>query len=195
MGRWVLREGCRQLAEWREAGLVDPERFWLSVNVSAREYQEPDLVEAVVDIAEESGVPPSALALEITESSAVDLGAGSKFQALRERGLRNAIDDFGTGSSSFEYLTRIEADMLKIDRSFVEGIALNRRQRGVVKGLVRIADKLGLMTIAEGIETEAQRRVLSDVGCPYGQGFHWGRPAPPSEIAPALRSGEVAEAS
>jgi diguanylate cyclase (GGDEF)-like protein/PAS domain S-box-containing protein len=180
LGREMLRQSLRQAAEWVEAGLVEPDRFRMHVNLSAREYQEEDLVEAVETAVEKAGVTLSLLTLEITETVAVlEL---DRLESLRDRGLRVAIDDFGTGYSSLQYLLRLRADELKVDGSFIAALGRAPREESLVKGILLIAREMGIEAVAEGVETEEQLRWLREAGCPRGQGFHLARPAPAAEI-------------
>lgn len=189
LGREVLRQSLRQAAAWVEAGLVDPDRFRMHVNLSAREYQEEDLVEAVESAVDEASASLSLLTLEITETVAVlEL---DRLEPLRDRGLRVAIDDFGTGYSSLQYLLRLRADELKVDGSFIAALGRAPREESLVKGILLIAREMGMEAVAEGVETEAQLRWLREVGCPCGQGYHLARPAPAEEIAELLAGAAV----
>ncbi len=145
----------------------------VSVNVSARQFRDPGFVAGVRAALEESGLPPSALLLELTES--VLFGdsdrIGAELGELKEIGVRLAIDDFGTGYSSLSYLLQLPIDVLKIDKSFVTGIAASWRQHALVKGIIRLAGTLEVEVIAEGIETETERELLAGMGCQYGQGY------------------------
>ncbi len=190
LGREVLRQSLRQAAAWRDAGLVEADRFRMHVNLSAREYREDDLVEAVEAAVEETGASLSLLTLEITETVAVvEL---DRLEGLRSRGMRVAIDDFGTGYSSLHYLLRLRADELKIDHSFISGLGENPREESLVKGMLLMARELGVDAVAEGVETEEQLRWLQRAECPRGQGFHLARPAPAEETAELLAGEPVA---
>ncbi|MFW6192381.1 MAG: putative bifunctional diguanylate cyclase/phosphodiesterase, partial [Gemmatimonadota bacterium] len=189
LGREVLRQSLRQAAAWVEAGLVEPDRFRMHVNLSAREYQEESLVRDLEAGVEEAGATLSLLTLEITETVAVlEL---DRLEALRDRGLRVAIDDFGTGYSSLQYLLRLRADELKVDGSFIAALGREPREESLVKGILLIAREMGIEAVAEGIETEAQLEWLREVGCPRGQGYHLARPAPADVIAELLTGAVV----
>jgi EAL domain-containing protein (putative c-di-GMP-specific phosphodiesterase class I) len=148
-------------------------RPYISVNVSARQFRDPGFVDGVRQALLASGLPPSALLLELTES--VVLGGTERIRAeldeLKEIGVRLAIDDFGTGYSSLSYLLELPIDVLKIDKSFVTGIASSWRRHAIVEGIVRLAATLEVDVIAEGIEAETERQLLAAMGCQYGQGY------------------------
>jgi diguanylate cyclase (GGDEF)-like protein/PAS domain S-box-containing protein len=185
VGRWVLSEACRQVARWqRTTGL--PLR--LSVNLSARQLQAPRLAEFVARTLRSTGVRPNDLVLEITESILVDDAERTiaKLHLLRELGVKLAIDDFGTGYSSLNYLRRLPVDVLKIDRSFVQGIGTESELAALTGAIVGIGRDLGLDTVAEGIEEPAQLEALRAMGCVLGQGFLFARPLPADELAELL---------
>jgi diguanylate cyclase (GGDEF)-like protein/PAS domain S-box-containing protein len=174
LGDWVLRQALSDMVQWRrrmEAPLDGGPH--VSVNVSARQFRDPGFVDGVRQALLESGLPPSALLLELTES--VLLGdndrIGAELEELKEIGVRLAIDDFGTGYSSLSYLLQLPINVLKIDKSFVTGIAASWRQYALVEGIVRLAGTLEVEVIAEGIETETERELLAGMGCQYGQGY------------------------
>jgi EAL domain-containing protein (putative c-di-GMP-specific phosphodiesterase class I) len=181
LGRWVLREACTTLADWRRA---DPD-LRMAVNVSARQLREASLVEDVVDALAAADLPPEALLLEVTESILLDDLDGSfeRLQALKRLGVGLALDDFGTGYSSLSYLGRYPFDQLKIDRSFVEGAALRPDAAAVVRAIVELGRNLGMDTVAEGVETPAQAMLLSAMGCGAAQGYLFSRPVPAAEAA------------
>jgi diguanylate cyclase (GGDEF)-like protein len=176
MGRWILREACRQTREWQlRLELPDLE---ISVNLSARQFQEQDLVESVRRVLEESGLPAGSLTLEITESGLMQRTAGviGRLTELRSLGIHLAIDDFGTGYSSLSYLERFPVDSLKIDRSFIAGISATGERPAIAKAIVDLGRTLGLKVVAEGIEHPDQAEWLHSLGCPLGQGFLFSRP-------------------
>jgi diguanylate cyclase (GGDEF)-like protein/PAS domain S-box-containing protein len=188
IGEWVLREACRQLREWLEAGLgVVP----VAVNISALQMQREGFVESVRSVLRESGAPPEGLELELTESMlARDVeGTTATLTRLKDLGLQLAIDDFGTGYSSLGYLERFAVDRLKIDQSFVRAIGHGRDDAAIVRAVIQMARALDLATMAEGVETEAQAAFLRAEGCEGAQGFHFGRPVPPEEILRLVESG------
>ncbi|MCW2610894.1 MAG: domain S-box-containing protein/diguanylate cyclase protein [Cryptosporangiaceae bacterium] len=176
LGRWVLQEALRTLATWRD----DPGWYGLSmsVNVSGRQMAYPGIVDDVRSALEDSGVPPEMCVLEITESVLLpDDATVQRLQALRELGVSVYIDDFGTGYSSLSYLRQLPVDGLKVAREFVEGLGETDAETGLVRTIRDLGQTLGLPTIiAEGIETDAQRRVLAQLGYEIGQGFGLGMP-------------------
>ena len=174
LGAWVVRQALSDMVQWRRRmEAPDDAGPHVSVNVSARQFRDPGFVASVRAALRESGLPPSALLLELTES--VLFGdsdrIGAELDELKEIGVRLAIDDFGTGYSSLSYLLQLPIDVLKIDKSFVTGIAASWRQHALVKGIVRLAGTLEVEVIAEGIETETERELLAGMGCQYGQGY------------------------
>jgi diguanylate cyclase (GGDEF)-like protein/PAS domain S-box-containing protein len=175
LGRWVLAEACRAAVRLQGGALVPP---YMSVNLSPRQLQQPELVENVKAALQSSGLAPERLTLEITESAMMrdtDLMI-ARLRSLREIGVQIAIDDFGTGYSSLNYLRHLPVDVVKIDRAFVGGIVADPAQRAVVATIIDLCHTLGLQQIAEGVETEEQRQVLAELGCDLGQGFLWARP-------------------
>jgi diguanylate cyclase (GGDEF)-like protein len=186
LGRWVLETACRQARAWRDARPSDPQLF-MSVNLSARQFVQPDLVDQVAAILRETGLAPRGLEIEITESVLMDQSeAGIRtLRRLRELGVRLVLDDFGTGYSSLSYLKHLPLDTIKIDRSFVAGLA-GVTDRSIVEAVVALARGLRIGVVAEGIETEAQARILGDIGCDVGQGYLFSRPLPADEAARLL---------
>jgi EAL domain-containing protein (putative c-di-GMP-specific phosphodiesterase class I) len=160
----------------------------MSVNVSAHQVRAPGFLEALVEALERSDVPAASLVLEITETAllAEDDRVTSDLAALRALGLHIAIDDFGTGYSSLDYLRRHHIDVLKIDRSFINGSESSGRQAALVGGIVHLAQALDLRVVAEGVETAAQRDVLLQAGCRVGQGHLFSVAVPADEIVPWL---------
>ncbi len=188
IGKWVLREACRQAALWRDSLLFD-RRFTMAVNLSANEFLEPGLAWEVLRILRETGLDPSALRIEITESVLLDDSAVTSeiFFELKRIGVELAIDDFGTGYSSLSYLRQLPADVLKIDRSFVSNVDHDDREASIVRAVVRVAEALGMRVVAEGIEREEQARFLAGIGCESGQGYHFARPADAEVTASFVR--------
>jgi diguanylate cyclase (GGDEF)-like protein len=176
MGQWILRESCRQLREWQvRLGLPD---LQVSVNLSARQFREHDLVATVRAILVETELTPGSLILEITESGLMQRTAGtiSALAELRALGAHLAIDDFGTGYSSLSYLERFPVDSLKIDRSFIAGMSPDGDRPAIARAIVELGRTLGLKVVAEGIEEPDQAAWLVSLGCPYGQGYLFSRP-------------------
>jgi EAL domain-containing protein (putative c-di-GMP-specific phosphodiesterase class I) len=164
--------------------------LYVSVNVSAHQFADPAFVAEVRNVLSESGLAPSALVLEMTES--VLLRRDDRIRAdlteLKNTGIRLAIDDCGTGYSSLGHLQELPMDLLKIDRTFVEGMALSEQRLAIVKIIIRIAKTLGLTVIAEGIESGVQRDLLMSLGCEYGQGNLLGRPVEAGEAEALIRA-------
>ena len=174
IGRWILREACRQARDW-QIRLGRPD-LRVSVNLSARQFREHDIVGTVRAILVETGLPPATLILEITESSLMrhTQATIARLEALRALGVRLAIDDFGTGYSSLSYLERFPIDILKIDRTFVSSEVSSVSP--IARAIVDLGRTLGLQVVAEGIEHIEQARWLGDIGCRFGQGFLYARP-------------------
>jgi diguanylate cyclase (GGDEF)-like protein/PAS domain S-box-containing protein len=186
IGRWVLGEACRQLRAWQQVlGAVVP----IAVNLSARQFWEPDLVDSVLHVIRESGVDPSSIELEITETSLIHNidDAVSKLRRLANAGVRTAIDDFGIGYSSLSYLRKLPVNALKIDRTFIRELHANADDRAVVRAIIGLANHLGLSTIAEGVETAEQFDMLKELGCRHCQGFLLCKPAAADQVEPMLR--------
>ncbi|HYI65383.1 MAG TPA: EAL domain-containing protein [Candidatus Limnocylindrales bacterium] len=189
IGRFVLREACRQAVEWIGPSNVP---LHLAVNVSVTQLEEGSVSRDVRTALRQSGLPPSALVIEITESTLIDdsLSARRELRQLRKLGVRLAIDDFGTGYSSLGRLRRWPFDIVKIDRSFVSRIT-HEQEGAVVQSILEMASTMGLEVVAEGIETQAQLLALRARGCLLGQGFHFSRPVPPEAMAAILAVGRL----
>lgn len=190
LGRWVLREACRQAHEW-QASAPDGRLFSISVNLSVREFAQPDLVKAVAAILEETGLLPSALRIEITESAII----GQKHPAietveqLRALGVEIHLDDFGTGYSALSYLHRLPLDAVKVDRAFISSIDQEDRPLHVVKAIISLAHAIGLEVVAEGVTNHRQLELLRDMGCDLAQGFIFSRPCNSEEMQGMLANG------
>jgi EAL domain-containing protein (putative c-di-GMP-specific phosphodiesterase class I) len=167
---------------------VAGEELGLTVNVSVRQLHDSQLVEDVLAALATSGLPASRLTVEITESilMANTDQARDRLAELQGHGVKIAIDDFGSGYSSLGYLQRFPVDVLKLDRSFVDDLQLDRPVGGVVRAIVELADGLGVRLVAEGIETDAQAEALRRRGCRYGQGYLYARPGPLDELTAAI---------
>lgn len=175
IGEWVLRSACQQLKAWRDAGLPG---MVMAVNLSAVQFRLPRLPEMVMELLEEAQLPPECLELELTESVAMHdpQGAIATMNRLHDRGILMSVDDFGTGYSSLSYLKRFRVYKLKIDMSFVRDMCVDPEDASIVSAIINLAQSLGLKTIAEGVETEAQMTMLRKQGCNEIQGFHIARP-------------------
>jgi EAL domain-containing protein (putative c-di-GMP-specific phosphodiesterase class I) len=185
VGSWVIIQALAETSSWSA-----PDGFRVAVNVSPLQLSRDDFAERVLELA--AGVPGGAqrLELEITESTlmADPHRASASLAALREAGVSIAIDDFGTGHSSLRVLSRLPADVLKIDGSFVRDLAENRHHRAIVQTTITLAMSLGLRTVAEGVETEQQLEILRELGCTSIQGYLIRKPASADEVAQWLRS-------
>ncbi|AFY50876.1 diguanylate cyclase (GGDEF) domain-containing protein [Nostoc sp. PCC 7524] len=186
IGEWVLRTACAQNRAWQLAGLP-PMR--MSVNLSARQFEQADLVELVSQILQETGLQPSYLELEVTESFLMtDIHRSVEtLNQLRKLGVWLALDDFGTGYSSLNYLQRFPVNMLKIDRSFVQNVVSNIDSAAVTDAIIALAKSLQLKITAEGVETPEQLEYLQQRGCQEGQGFYFSRPIPVEQITELLQ--------
>ncbi len=182
LGAWVLGESCRQVSEWEKAGM---DKVGIGINLSARQLADAGLCRYIESTLEATGVRPEALVLEVTESILM-ANVHASFEvlsAIKSLGIGVSIDDFGTGYSSLAYLSKMPLDFLKIDGSFVREIETNDRSRIVASTVVDLAAKLGVRTVAEGVETELQASIVEGLGCDFLQGFHLGRPEPASLAA------------
>ncbi|MBS1138644.1 MAG: response regulator receiver modulated diguanylate cyclase/phosphodiesterase with sensor(s) [Proteobacteria bacterium] len=182
IGSWVLREACRQVRAWQDSGLL---AVPVSVNISAVEFRHKDFLEGVALILMETGMLPSFLELELTESILMHDAESSAtvLEALKAMGMQLAIDDFGTGYSSLSYLKRFPINTLKIDQSFVHDIAIDPDDANIVGAMIGMGKNLKQRVVAEGVETEEQLAFLRTLHCDEGQGFLFGRPLPADEFA------------
>lgn len=181
LGEWVLNEACAQARRWLDAGWGE---IPVAVNLSARQFQEPELDQVVARALQSTGCPPRLLQLEITESSIMEPveEALQTMQRLTALGVQLAIDDFGTGYSSLSQLKRFPVRKLKIDRSFVNDLGSNDRGEVLVDAIVALAQKLGLRTVAEGVETDHQAQWLARLGCDELQGYLFSQPCAPQDL-------------
>ena len=188
LGSWVLGQAAAEIVRWRHR-LPHEAPLYVSVNVSARQFRDPGFVDGVRRVLAETGLAPSALMLELTESVLLrrDGRIHSDLMELKAIGVKLAIDDFGTGYSSLSYLRELPVDVLKIDKSFVDGIAVSEQRLALVEGIIRIATTLQLAVIAEGIETEVQRDLLVSMGCQFGQGYLLAMPVAPDQAEALVR--------
>lgn len=186
IGRWVLAEACRQANEWRRHGLPD---LRVSVNLSARQLQPGLLVQHVESALHSTDLPAANLDLEITETAVMrdPESATETLRALKELGVSVSLDDFGTGYASLGYLKRFPIDVVKIDRSFVSGLATSRSDVDIVGGVISLVHRLGLRVVAEGVESEEQVRVLQTMGCDEVQGYHFSPPVEASELPSVIK--------
>ncbi len=187
IGRIVLRDSVRQLQAWRDA-YPNARHLVVSVNVSPRELEQPALADRVEAILRDVGLPPTSLKLEVTETALMKNPevATATLERLSAMGVSLALDDFGTGYSSLGYLHQMPINAIKIDRSFVKPMDDDGEAPVIVKSIIALAASLGMDCIAEGIETASTGQLLRDLGCKYGQGWHFGRPIPARETARRL---------
>lgn len=192
IGGWVLREACRQVAEWRDAGLGIVR---VAVNVSYRQFLADDLAGTIRDILAEHDLPGAALELEFTERVLIEDAPDTllTFAALRDLGVMLTVDDFGEGYSALNYLRRLPIHGLKLSQLFVEGVPGNQSDVAVCQAVAGIARSLGLSLVAEGIESEAQRQFMLLLGVPVGQGFLFAPGLPPDELARRIAAQESQE--
>jgi EAL domain-containing protein (putative c-di-GMP-specific phosphodiesterase class I) len=183
IGRWVLEQACHDVVTWQRRFPFE-QPLIASVNISARHFQHDDLVVDVSHALRASGLDPSCLILEITESVLVydPDSVVSRMLELKALGVAFAIDDFGTGYSSLSYLKQFPIDILKVDKSFVDDVGRSDKASALTRAIVEIAQSLNLDTIAEGIEEEQQAEGLRDLGCRFGQGYFFARPIPCEDI-------------
>jgi diguanylate cyclase (GGDEF)-like protein/PAS domain S-box-containing protein len=193
LGEFVLREACAQTAQWRREGLL-PEQFVTWVNLSGRQLVGGGISRTVMSALEDAGLPAECLGLEVTETSLVEEGPGgararAELQLLHDEGVRIAIDDFGTGFSSLGQLRSFPVDMIKVDRSFVQGVDEETKDAAITANLVMLAHALGVLAIAEGIESDSQLASLRGLGCDLAQGYLFARPMPAQDIQNVLAGG------
>lgn len=188
IGHQALRLACRTMAAWREQ--LGPARdLTMSVNLSCKQFRQSDMADRILEALEESGLPPSRLKLEITESAIMEnaKNALTVLNKLKASGILIAIDDFGTGYSSLSYLQTFPVDVLKIDRMFIAGIGRNKEASDIVQSVVALAKSLGLHVVAEGVEEEGQAAALKDLRCDSIQGFYFFPPLPEAEALELMR--------
>jgi diguanylate cyclase len=179
LGNWVLDQACRQLAVWHKSGHPG---LRVAVNVSTLQFERQDWMDTISESLRKTGVPPSCLELELTESVVMKNceRAASRLTELRELGVSSAIDDFGTGYSSLKYLQNLPIDTLKIDQSFIRNLDpsadVQSANGAIVQAIVTLAQQLGLRVVAEGVETDEELEVLRRLGCDFVQGYLFSRP-------------------
>jgi diguanylate cyclase (GGDEF)-like protein/PAS domain S-box-containing protein len=183
LGRWILREACIEVARWRRE-LPGAESLTMMVNISVKQLEEPGLVGTLKKALHETVLDPSALMLEITESTVVENEATiATMKEIRALGVRIGVDDFGTKYSSLSYLRRLPLDVLKIDREFIRDVTPETPEAALLQAIVAMSHSMGLTPIAEGVETPQQEQELKRIGCELAQGFLFGKPAPPRQLA------------
>lgn len=193
VGEWVLRQACQQTRTWQMEG---HEHIRCSVNISSLQLQQTDFTPRLIDILQESGLPPASLILEITESQLIneDSNTLACLNELASLGVLLALDDFGTGYSSLGYLTRFPLHILKLDKSFIGGIPFNSKQGTISQAIIGLGRNLGLEVVAEGIETPAQLDFVLNEGCHYGQGYWFSQPRPADQMQRLFNTANSLEA-
>jgi EAL domain-containing protein (putative c-di-GMP-specific phosphodiesterase class I) len=184
IGRFVLQDACARVAGWQEIASFNPTPFAVSINLSPAQFAQPDLVAQVEEAVETAGIDPANVILEITEGLMLQ---GSErvvrtLNRLSAFGVRMAMDDFGTGYASLSSLRELPMDMIKIAKTFTDDISGNEEKSPFVRAMIELGEALGLVTLAEGIETAQQARELDRLGCQLGQGYHFARPVPATGI-------------
>ena len=180
IGDWVINEACLNCKKWHEAGSI----LTVAVNISAFQLTRSSFYQTVVDALERNQIPPAYLEIEITEHSLLQEIplVNSQLESLKKLGVGLAIDDFGTGYSNMGYLTRLQIDVLKLDRSFVSDLSNSEDYRVIVNAIIKMAKVLGMKVVAEGVETKQEWDVLKALGCDIGQGYIWSKPLPSSDF-------------
>lgn len=189
IGKWVLREACRQMRIWQHTFRSRPP-LSIAVNVTAKHFAHPELIAALDATLAETGLTPDALKIEITESAMMENAeqATAAIADLKSRGISTCMDDFGTGYSSLSYLQRFAVDYLKIDRSFICRIETDDKSLEIVKTIINLAHQLDRRVIAEGVETASQLKRLRTLGCEYGQGYHFAQPLDEAAAGALIKS-------
>ncbi|MCO5358298.1 EAL domain-containing protein [Acidovorax kalamii] len=178
---WLLDEACRQLAAWRAAGHPVP---CVAINLSGRSFHQPGLAQEIADALKQHGLRPGDVLLEITESVMMDARPVTlaNIDTLHRQGFKLSLDDFGTGYSSLSYLHRLPISELKLDMAFVQDLTTSATARALTVSVLSIAHSLGMVVVAEGVETVGQQQWLQAHGCPVMQGYLFGKPLPPEDI-------------
>ncbi|MES2152381.1 MAG: EAL domain-containing protein [Pseudomonadota bacterium] len=181
IGTWVLNEACRQAKAWQNAGLLD---LVVAVNLSPVQFRRGDIERDILQALAQAELAPTSIELELTESLLIAEAGhlGPLLSRLRQRGIRLSIDDFGTGYSNLGYLRRFEVERLKIDQSFVRRMTVDGHDEGIVRAIIQMAHSLKLEAVAEGVEDAATLARLIELGCEFGQGYHWSPAVPPDEF-------------
>ncbi|MBM0740974.1 EAL domain-containing protein [Phormidium sp. CLA17] len=189
IGNWVLKEACHQIRNWQKQGVIDS-NFSVSVNLSARQFAQINLMQQITHILAETGLSPNCLKLEVTESAIMDnpSSAADILLKLRQQHIQLSMDDFGTGYSSLSYLQSFPMDYLKIDRSFVMSLDGTEEKLGLVPIIVKIAQTMNMQVVAEGIETPEQLAQLRSLNCDFGQGYFFSRPLTAEKVVELITS-------
>lgn len=187
IGNWVLEEACNQLMRWHQEGYPD---YCVAVNISGRQFREPDLPDIIQGVLKKTKLPPKFLEIELTESLLVDdiEHAVETMYRLKDMGTKLVIDDFGTGYSSLSYLKQFPVDKLKIDKSFITELVNDENDAAIARAIINLGHSLNLEVLAEGVETELQKNFIIANGCDYAQGYYYRPPNVPSELSHFLKS-------
>jgi EAL domain-containing protein (putative c-di-GMP-specific phosphodiesterase class I) len=186
LNQWVLTEACRQMAQWRDSGLVVPH---MSVNIFPVAFRDRAIIDLIQSLLEKHGLLPSCLTLEVTEDVILDATDNviSVITEVRQLGVSLSIDDFGTGYSSLSYLLRLPVNTIKLDKSFIDDIEKSESARTLAQSIAGICKSLQLNIVAEGVETDAQLEILRDQGYQIAQGYCFSRPLAPQDLAQWIR--------
>jgi EAL domain-containing protein (putative c-di-GMP-specific phosphodiesterase class I) len=189
IGRWVLEEACREAVRWKNGADAGSQPY-VTVNLSVRQFSDPDLLDALTEILERTGLEPAQLGLEITESALMEEidSPLETLTALKRLGVRLMLDDFGTGYSSLSYLRSFPIDALKVDRMFVADLDEQTGDAAILEAVVAMADALGIAVVAEGVETKQQLARLALLGYDFAQGYYFARPRPAEEVRALFES-------
>ncbi|MFN5514939.1 MAG: putative bifunctional diguanylate cyclase/phosphodiesterase [Cyanobacteriota bacterium] len=192
LGDWVLRESCRQYRRWSNIGVAP---FKLSVNISPRQLEEPDLAERLQALLTETGMRPEALTLEITERCMLDdpQMVIAQLTALRSLGVQIAMDDFGAGYSSLAFLKDLPVNLLKLDKGFLEDATPGSKNQVILASMIELGHRLQLCLVAEGIENSEQLALLKTLGCDYGQGYLFSRPLALTDMTRYFQQAQVGQ--
>jgi EAL domain-containing protein (putative c-di-GMP-specific phosphodiesterase class I) len=196
VGAWVLKEACTQMRSWNEQ-FADLDHLFVSVNLGARQIAQEGFADTVAAALDESGLPPEHLVVDITED-ALRFNKSETWNPVRGvkfLGVRAALDDFGTGESGMTYLRELQVDFLTIHRQFLEGLGQVEEDTAIIRSMVELGRELGIATIAEGIETTEQARLIKEIGPDYLQGYYYGRPELPETTEALLADGPTIEGS
>lgn len=187
IGQWVFREACRQLKTWQRQNLLQGSMY-ICINLSVKQFSQPDLIDQIDQVLQETGLEGCHLKLEITESAIMNnsTSASEILEQLSDRNIQLSIDDFGTGYSSLSYLHHFPVNTLKIDRSFINSMAQTHKTPAIVQAIITLAHNLGMDVVAEGIETAEQQQRLKDLACNCGQGDLFSRPVDPQAVVEML---------
>jgi EAL domain-containing protein (putative c-di-GMP-specific phosphodiesterase class I) len=192
MGRWVLDEACRQMVEWHQSH-PRAEPLTIGVNLSVKQFSQPDIVDQIGSAIAASGINPRSLRIEITESAIIDKGTSSAnvLEKIRALGVQIYLDDFGTGYSSLSYLHGLPIDAIKIDRAFISNMDIDEKSLRLVRTILTLAEIVGVRAEAEGISTAEQLRELRSLNCEQGQGYLFSAPITIEAVAEVLTADPI----